>query len=1092
MILSPAKKKWIAVKKWILKPLLVAVVSVIILLGIGVGTLYTQHDRIVNMALTEVNKQFRGEFTVETTSLSLFKHFPSVGVALHGATLYGDKTKSGAPIFKFEKMYVGVSIPDLLEERYNVRRVSVTNGNLDLVKEADGTINLIGAFMSTDTTAVAATTTSDSTVYIIDLEKASIKGVNLSLLDRSTGETYRSNITQLTSNFKSDSSMMSIKLDGKMELDWTSPKDTALFRHKQFQIDVEANYETASSHLTIPYGKLQLNEATFDVSGTAHIARESVLDLRVKGDRPDLTLITAFLSPDVKTQLAPYTYNGRVYFDALVRGRVSRDQMPLIEVDFGCEDAWFLNTAANEKVDQLGFKGYYFNGSDHAMNTSELHITNMNARPGKGVFKGNFVMRDFTKPKIVMQLSSELELKFLGEFFGIAGIKQTTGKIKLDMDFNELMDLKLPEHALTRLREGIQSRLVVENLSFNIPGHPLPLKNVNIHAEMNNGAIRLDSATMRIGDSDLRLRGNLSDIQAFIRDHTKAVKLDIHALSNKVLLKDLFAYDTSLHMTEEVSNFVLGIELNTTVDEMLNPAPMPKGQFDLKILNATLKNYKHSFKDIRALLTVNDTMIRLKDLKGMIDKSDLQFSGRVTNYKLWFDDIKKGKTQIAFDFKSERFALDDILGRGTRKFVPRGYRHEEVNDVWLRSKIDLRYDTTFKFAKAHIANATGVLKNHNFTMKDISGWVKYGDNRIFVLDTIKGMIGKSDFDLNMRLFNGADKTIKKRTNYFYLKSNNLDIDELVSYNFDPDTTRRRSDSTRRRSRPRPADPVTAKSSDTSVHAKSYNIFTLPFNDFNLKIDVVKVRYNQIWIRDVIARARITEDHQIIADTLAMKIAGGTIGFKGQINGRDTTQLVVTSTLKVNNVDLEKVMIKLDHFGQDVVINRNIKGRFTGSIVSAVQVHPNFVPIVQNTSAKMDVRIFDGSLVDFAPMQAMAGYFKDKNLKLIRFDTLINELSFTNGVLDIPNMNINSSLGAIQLSGKQSIDLNMEYYMKIPMKMVTSVGFNALFNKKQEDVDMDQIDAIEYSGKDKKTRFVSVKVTGTPDDFKVALGKGKRS
>jgi hypothetical protein len=124
------------------------------------------------------------------------------------------------------------------------------------------------------------------------------------------------------------------------------------------------------------------------------------------------------------------------------------------------------------------------------------------------------------------------------------------------------------------------------------------------------------------------------------------------------------------------------------------------------------------------------------------------------------------------------------------------------------------------------------------------------------------------------------------------------------------------------------------------------------------------------------------------------------------------------------------------------------------------------------------------------MQAMASYFKDKNLKIIRFDTLINQLAFSNGILEIPTMNINSSLGFIQLSGKQSIDLAMEYYMKIPMKMVTSVGFNALFNKKQEEVDLNQIDEIEYSDKDKKIRFVSVKVVGTPEDFKVTLGKGK--
>jgi hypothetical protein len=105
--------------------------------------------------------------------------------------------------------------------------------------------------------------------------------------------------------------------------------------------------------------------------------------------------------------------------------------MPLIEVNFGCEDAWVHNTGADKKVDQLAFKGFYTNGKDHSLQTSEVHIMNVNARPGKGVFKGNFVVRDFTKPRTLVQIQSELELRFLGEFFGIQDLKQITGKLFL-------------------------------------------------------------------------------------------------------------------------------------------------------------------------------------------------------------------------------------------------------------------------------------------------------------------------------------------------------------------------------------------------------------------------------------------------------------------------------------------------------------------------------------------------------------------------------------------------------------------------------------------------------------------------------------
>jgi hypothetical protein len=90
------------------------------------------------------------------------------------------------------------------------------------------------------------------------------------------------------------------------------------------------------------------------------------------------------------------------------------------------------------------------------------------------------------------------------------------------------------------------------------------------------------------------------------------------------------------------------------------------------------------------------------------------------------------------------------------------------------------------------------------------------------------------------------------------------------------------------------------------------------------------------------------------------------------------------------------------------------------------------------------------------------------------------------------MNINSSLGFMEISGKQAMNLQMEYYMRIPLKMVTSVGFRMLFGKKQEEVDPDQVDAIEYRDANKKVRFMNIKITGTPDDYKVGLGKAKKS
>jgi hypothetical protein len=750
------------VKKWIVKPLLIIVTSLTVLAGIAFIVLSTQQERLVSLAVGELNKQFKGELSIEESRISFFKHFPHVSVALHNGRFYPDKSRNAKPIVAFDRLYIGFSVPDLLKQHYNVRRLFIQGGYVDVVQEKDGKINLLEAEAGQSSEAVDQVKR-DTTALAVDLEKIVLKEMNISFRDKESGRKVSTRIDMLTSSLKLDRALMTFATKAEMMLDVTSETDTVLFRHKKFQIDILADYKLHSKLFEITNCNFKLQEAGFNVVGYADLADTTDINFRVKGEKQDFNLFTAFVPDHVKENLTPFQYDGRLHFDATIKGKVTDEILPLIEVSFGCEDAWFLNTGANKKVDQMAFNGYYTNGSEHSLRTSEVHIINVSARPEKGIFKGHFVIRDFTSPKAVVKINSELELKFLGELLGIHDLRQLTGKIKLDMDFKEIHDITLPEESLNKLKEGIQSKLVVEDLSFRIPGYPHAVRNMNIKAEMKDGRVTIDSATVTIGDSDLELNGNISDIRAFLRDRQKTINLALNVGSRQVMLANLLSYDTALarKWNEEIHGFNISLALQTTVEQLLNPSPLPKGEFKIRNLRGSFKNYAHTFKNLGATVLINDTLLRLRDFTGMIDSSDINFKGRVINYHLWFDDIKKGRTQIAFDFKSNRFALKDVFTSDVRRLLPRGYRREELSDVWLRAKVDLKYDTNFRFAKAHISNVTANLKKHNLKLKDISGGVKYGA-RVLKLDTLKGKIGNSDFDINLQYYVfGTDRYNKK-------------------------------------------------------------------------------------------------------------------------------------------------------------------------------------------------------------------------------------------------------------------------------------------------------------------------------------------
>ncbi|HXB31111.1 MAG TPA: AsmA-like C-terminal region-containing protein [Puia sp.] len=1071
------------IRKVFIRFLFIPLICLIILLIAAIAVLYSQQQRLVLLAVKELNKKLPGELSIGSSNISVFQNFPYVSIAVNDVYFYSGKLKTDKPIFEAEKIFVGFSLTDILKHQYHVKVIFLKNGLLNLERENNGILNIVEASqLSTD---IAVSSNGNSNQLDLDLKKIVLKNMNVSYLDRLSCQQVVSHIDNIQSSFSNDSEKIYSELQGALIVDYTRPGDSSLFRHKHLNADLRLSYVKTTQMLKIELCKLKLEDAVFNVSGTADLLHDNTVDLKFLGDKPDFRQLLAFAPEKLAKELKHFKYNGVLDFSGAVTGKLISNHQPRIELSFSCKNAWLHNTETKTKLDSLNFKGYYTNGAEQSLKTSELRLLNFSAKPDKGKFKGNLVLRDFTNPKILMQVNSDLELGFIGAFLGIKDLQRITGHINLKMDFKELVDISLPEQTIGKLTGGIQSELTISNLTFRIPSYPYNIEHLDMHANMKDGFLQLDTLSFRIGNSDFHMNGSLSDLPALFHNQEKPVQLRLNAGSNKIVLKELLSFDSakSQKAKEEIYGFNVGLTLETSVNELLHPKPLPRGKFKIENLSVAFKKYPHIFHDFGADLTINDTSILLRNLTGQVDSSDLRFSGRLNNYALWFNKIKKGKTLIAFDLKSQRLALKELLGRRGINYIPKEYKEEVFSNVWLRSKMELKYDSVFRFANIKIANISGECTKHPYQLDSIHGNIKFGIDNFIKIDTLQGKIGRSDFNISMRLYTGKDTARRNKENYLQFSSRFLDVNQLTNYvqTAEEEITAPPSDT----------DTVAVTTvASTYSHADAFNIFSIPFINFNATIDIGRVKYRRLGFKNISTKLRMMANQQIYMDTFGIELAGGKIGARAHFNGSDPNKIYLKTRIRVDNVDLEKLMLKLDYLGQDYVINKNIKGRLTGQVKCYIQIHPDFTLIMDNSEAQIDVNIYDGELVNFTPIQAMSSYFKDKNLNIVRFDTLRNVLLFKNNTLSIPSMNINSSLGYLEISGSQAMDKHMEYYLRIPLKLVTQAGFRKLFGKKQEDVDPDQEDAIEYRDKDKKIHFINLKITGTPDDYKMALGKAK--
>lgn len=82
------------------------------------------------------------------------------------------------------------------------------------------------------------------------------------------------------------------------------------------------------------------------------------------------------------------------------------------------------------------------------------------------------------------------------------------------------------------------------------------------------------------------------------------------------------------------------------------------------------------------------------------------------------------------------------------------------------------------------------------------------------------------------------------------------------------------------------------------------------------------------------------------------------------------------------------------------------------------------------------------------------------------------------------MLINSSLGFMEVSGRQNLDMSMANFVRVPLRLVTQVAWRKLFGgKSKAETDPDQIDEIDIIGDRDKVRYLHIRITCPPTTIK---------
>ena len=441
---------------------------------------------------------------------------------------------------------------------------------------------------------------------------------------------------------------------------------------------------------------------------------------------------------------------------------------------------------------------------------------------------------------------------------------------------------------------------------------------------------------------------------------------------------------------------------------------------------------------------INTSQLNLNKLRADFGAGHVSGNYVITNFANPYIEFES-KANIDIAMAKEFFKIDSLeiaSGNLEISLLYDGYI-KELGNIKATELRNLNAKGT-----AQLTNGNLKLTDNDKHLKNMNGAFKFNNNDVKIGD-LKFELNKSQFELNGKFKNllaflfieGEQLAI--RTNFY---TNKLVLDDLLTKN------------------------------EENKSDEKYTI-VLPKNitlNFSAKVDTFQFRkfsatnfQGQIQLANKILTAT-----NVSFNAMKGKVTGNIAMDDSKAN-----EILITSKLKTENVDIHELFYQFENFGQKAIEAKNIKGIATTNIEFASVWDKELNVNKDKIYVLADISITKGELVNYKPILAMSKYIEVEELKRIKFNSLITQIEVKNQTLHIPKTEIKSTALDLTFSGTHTFNNDMDYHFKL---LMSDVLWNKAKNGKKEN---SEFGYIEDDGLGKTSLFLHLK--GTMDDYKVS-------
>ncbi|MCX6330470.1 MAG: hypothetical protein NTZ85_13285 [Bacteroidia bacterium] len=630
----------------ILKVLAVLIITVILSLFTAS---FLMQNKVADYIIKSLNKNIATKFEFGSVRLSFLRKFPEASldlknVLVHSSPGYdktGFTTINTDTLLAARSVLIEFDITDIINGIYNIERIGINEGRLNLFTDTSGFVNY---------EIIADSSKNTNVNFRLNLDRILISDLYA---------TYNNLATKLIikgfiENGRLKSLMSGDNIDftaaGEMQIDFFKLYDFII--SKDIAADLNINLQRSGKGILFNKSSIVLNNFYFGLSG--FVSADNVLDLSLSGKNIDIAGIKNYFPEKLQEKIAEYNPAGVMNIDSKIKGRLSRTENPSLDINFNLDKGSVSYGHSALKINDLSFKGFFTNGPGKVPKTSSLSISDFNGVLGSSKYNASLLLSDFDTLNMTLQLKGKVIPVELKEFFNLKNISSAKGDIDLDLKMDGIFQKK-EKYVLW----DIFSLNPVADLTFNSFG--LGLKNDKTLIDKVNGSLLVGDTVvaknfrLTYKDQNFHFNGIFINLPEWLAGNSVFLKVSADVTCNKLVPELLFPAwskkDSSI-INKTAYSFPgdIMLDLNFKIDNLVYKT------FQAEKINGTL-SYKPRILNFKTL--------NLNSLDGIISgngfivqNTDKSFIGRGS---FNFEKININKAFVTFHNFSQNFIKAENL-----------------------------------------------------------------------------------------------------------------------------------------------------------------------------------------------------------------------------------------------------------------------------------------------------------------------------------------------------------------------------------------------------------------------------------------------